>query len=103
MDLDGLKGNLQFLKLALGLRASLVRELAPCIGYSITLVLDARLTWEVAPSSPSFSLSAGDGFGKSRGDALEFVTGLARAVAESLGFGGSGYINVSNGVRRERY
>lgn len=92
MDLDGLKGNLEFLKLALGLRASLAREPAPCIRYSITLVLDARLTWEVAPSSPSISLSAGD--------ALEFVTGLTRAVAESLGFGRSGYINVSNGVRK---
>lgn len=106
MDLDGLKNKLELLKLALGIRASLTRESAPCQGIccSITLVLKAPLTWEPAPrASPRISLSAGDGSGKGRGKALEFVAGLTWAVAESLDFGGSNYINVRNGIISERY
>lgn len=105
MDLHGLKNNLELIKLALELRACLTREPAPWqrIGCSITLGLKARLTWEKAPwASPRISLSAGNGFGKGRGEALDFVTGLTWAVAESLDFGGSNYINVRNGNLSER-
>lgn len=50
--------------------------------------------------SPCISLSAGDGFSKGRSDALEFVAGLTWAAAESVGFGGSSYVNVRNEVKR---
>lgn len=127
MDLDGLRNNLEQLKLALGIRASLTKEPAPCqiiccsitlvlmakltrepapwqsICCSITLVLKAMLTWEPAPRASRISLSAGDGSGKGRGEALEFVAGLTWAVAESLEFGGSNYMNVRNGIISERY
>lgn len=99
MNLDGLEGSLEFLKLALGLGASLTRHPAPWVspgrGPSITLVLGAPLALEPAPwTSPGISFSTGAGFGKGRSDTFEFVTGLAWPAAESLGFGGSGYINV---------
>lgn len=83
----------------------MTRQPAPWVspgrGSSITLVLGARFASEPAPwMSSGISLGAGDGFGKGCSDALEFVTGLAWAAAESLGFSGRGYINVRNEARR---
>lgn len=101
--LHGLENTLELLKIALDKSASLTREPAPWVSrISITLGLEASLTWEPAPwVSPRMSL--GDGFGKGCGDALDFVTGLTWAVAESLEFGGSSYINVRIGILSERY
>ena len=103
--LHGLENTLEFLKLALDKSASLTREPAPWVSrISITLGLKAGLAWEPAPwASSRISLSGGDGFGKGRGNALDFVTGLTWAVAESLEFVGSGYINVRNRILNEKY
>lgn len=105
MNLYGLEGGLELLKLAFDLGASLTSGPAPCVslgrGSSITLVLVARFSWEPALwVSPCISLSAGDRFCKGRSDSLEFVAGLAWVAADSLGFGGSSYVNVRNEVKR---
>lgn len=101
--LHGLENPLELFKLALDKSASLTREPAPWASrISITLGLKACLTWEPAPWAPP-RISLGDGFGKGCGNALDFVTGLTWAVAESLEFIGSSYINVRNRITNEKY